>query len=168
MSFEVICKIYLIPWQLKLYLTFTLLMASGLTLALPQASSNSTSSTSSGPSGAQVTSQAAFSSGAGNNNADLSAGVAGSDSYTCYNGGWQNFPDHSKWVSFTDMFNSNKASMKSQCSGLNTTADTDDQIGYVYNAIMEVSKASLVDPRYILATVMQEVCFVTKWLQTES
>ncbi|KIM96920.1 hypothetical protein OIDMADRAFT_204668 [Oidiodendron maius Zn] len=54
------------------------------------------------------------------------------------------------------MFNSNKASMKSQCGGVGSTADTDDQTGYIYNAIIEVSKASLVDPRYILATVMQE------------
>ena len=133
-------------------------MATSLTLAIP------TSGTNTGPTSAQVTSQAAFSSGAGNNKVNLNAGVPGNDVYTCYSGGWQNFPDQSKWLSFTDMFNNNKPLMKSGCSGLGVQADTDDQVGYVYNAIMEVSKASLVEPRFILAIIMQEVCHLVRLL----
>jgi hypothetical protein len=117
--------------------------------------------TGTGPAGAQVTNPAAFSSGAGTNSPDLNTGVSGSDTYTCYSGGWQSYPDQSKWVSFSSMWNANKAAMTSGCSGLGVTPEnTAGQVGQVYNSILQVSAASLVDPRFILAIILQEVRYV--------
>ena len=153
---EVFLDIWLISRQSKIYLT--LLITSGLTFAIP------TSSAITGPTCARVTNQKAFTSGAGNKEPDpsLSPGVAGSDEYKCYSGDWQEYPDKSKWVSFTKMFKDNRAMMNSGCADLKLEGDSNDQIDYVHNAIIEVSKASLVDPRFILAIIMQEVCHFDK------
>lgn len=140
--------------QSKIYLT--LFIASRLTLAIPTANA--------GPTGAQVTNAEAFTSGAGNKEPNLGEGAAGTDSYTCYTGGWQSFPDKSKWVSFTSMFDANKPLMKSRCAGLGVDANTDAQIENIHDAILEVAKASLIDPRFGLAIVIQEVCHAIKLL----
>lgn len=140
-------SLWLTLYQLTTYLG--LLICSGLTLAIP--------ATNVGQGGVQVTNPAAFTSGAGNKDISLNTGAAASDSYTCHSGGWQSFPDNTKWVSFAAMFDANKPLMKSGCGGLNVAADTDEQIGQLYNAILQVSKASLVDPRFGLAIIMQEV-----------
>jgi hypothetical protein len=139
----------------------SLFMIISLTLAVPAPQSGT------GPTSAQVTNAAAFSSGAGTQSPNLNAGATGSGSYTCYSGGAQNFPDQSKWVSFADMFNANKQAMTTGCSGLGVQPeDTEEQIGQIYNAILQVSTASLVDPRFGLAIIMQEVCQV-KFTRTE-
>jgi hypothetical protein len=48
--------------------------------------------------------------------------------------------------------------MKSGCGDIKVVADTDAQIGQIYNAVLQVSTAALVDPRFALAIIMQEVC----------
>lgn len=111
------------------------------------------------PSSAQVTNQAAFDSGAANNNNSniQDSSVAPVDAYNCYYGDASGFPDKSKWISFEDMFNGYKPAMAQGCSNLGISPDdTGEQIGQIYNAIQQVSIASLVDHRFILATIMQE------------
>lgn len=134
------------------YLIPSVLLAS-TALALPTAEMHTRDT------GATVTNDDAFTTGAGNkNNAQTSDGIgAGADEYNCYSGGWQNYPDKSKWVSFDDMFNANKPAMAQGCSDLGLSPDdTGNQIGWIYNALQSVSEASLVDHRFLLATVMQE------------
>ncbi|RFU36325.1 hypothetical protein B7463_g114, partial [Scytalidium lignicola] len=114
----------------------------------------------SNPSAAQVTSSQAFSSGAGNtNNANIydGTGTGGSDTYNCYYGSWENYPPSSEWIEFDDMFNQYKPVMAQGCGNLGLSPeDTGEQIGQIWNAIQQVAQASLVDHRYILATIMQE------------
>ena len=119
----------------------------------------------SNPSSQQVTSSQAFSTGAGNtNNAnyDDGTGNGGSDTYNCYYGSYTGFPDKSKWIQFDAMFNNAKSAMKSSCANLGSSAfgpgDSDQQIGLLWNSIQQVAEASLVDHRFILAVIMQEVC----------
>lgn len=118
----------------------------------------------SNPSGAKVTSTQAFNTGAGNkNNANIQDGTGnrGSDTYNCYYGGYQNFPDKSKWVEFEAMFNYAKTAMRNSCADLQSSAsapgDSDQQIGLMYNSIQKIAQASLVDHRFILAVILQEV-----------
>ncbi|KAL7930650.1 hypothetical protein V8C35DRAFT_131997 [Trichoderma chlorosporum] len=124
----------------------------------------------SNPSTQKVTSSAAFSSGAGNNNnANIFDGTGnrGSDTYKCYSGGWQNFPPQSEWVEFDAMWNYTKNAMASSCADLgigicgktgsaSAPGNTGEQTGLIWNAIQQVAQASLVDHRFILATIMQE------------
>lgn len=71
--------------------------------------------------------------------------------YYCFNGPASNFPPFENWMNYTQMFDLNQAtSMSLEESG--------PIQGDIWNAILEVSAASLVDPRLILAVIMQEVC----------
>lgn len=92
----------------------------------------------------------------------------------CYYGGWENFPPSSEWVEFDAMWNYSKSAMSTSCSDLGVGScsngagafgdgDTGEQIGLIWNAIQQVAEASLVDHRFILATVLQEVSLATKW-----
>lgn len=114
------------------------------------------------PAHSQVTISNAFNTGAGNrDNANIHDGIGnrGTDSYTCYYGGWENFPPSSKWVEFEAMWNYSISAMRSSCGDIGiTTEDTEQQIGDIYNAIQQVAINSLVDHRFILATIMQESC----------
>ncbi|KAF2185546.1 hypothetical protein K469DRAFT_531580, partial [Zopfia rhizophila CBS 207.26] len=65
-----------------------------------------------------------------------------------YSGPWQNFPAMNTWLSFDDMFERNKNSMKS-------TGNTWDDIGRINVAIRECAKLG-VDERVILGIIMQE------------
>ncbi|QKX59671.1 uncharacterized protein TRUGW13939_06811 [Talaromyces rugulosus] len=91
-------------------------------------------------------------------NADDGVG-AGTDSYSYYTGdgstgaGW---PDQSKWVSFSDMFEANKANMLVGCEWMSVPDDTDDEIQELQDAINQVAQETFVDHRFILAIVMQE------------
>jgi hypothetical protein len=82
--------------------------------------------------GAQVTNGHGFDTGAGNSNngnVDDGNGNGAIDAYTCYSGGWQNYPDSSKWISFQDMWNSNVGAMMQGCSALGLSPDdTQDQV----------------------------------------
>ncbi|KAL7920314.1 hypothetical protein ACQKWADRAFT_322215 [Trichoderma austrokoningii] len=115
----------------------------------------------SNPSSQKVTSSAAFSSGAGNNNNNANiydgTGNAGSDTYKCYQDGWQNFPP-----------NCPKNAMAGSCSNLGIggscsngagafgAGNSGEQTGLIWNAIQQVAQTSLVDHRFILATILQE------------
>jgi hypothetical protein len=79
------------------------------------------------------------------------------DSYTCYYGGWQNFPPSSKWVEFDAMWDYTKLAMQSGCGELGINPqDIGEQIGEIWNAIQQIATNSLMDHRFILATIMQE------------
>jgi flagellum-specific peptidoglycan hydrolase FlgJ len=62
------------------------------------------------------------------------------------------FPLHSQWMNFVDMFNLNKQ------YSMSDSGSSGEQIGEIWNAILQVSQESKVDPRLILAVVIQEVC----------
>ena len=85
---------------------------------------------------------------------------SGTDAYKVYEGdgstgaGW---PATTAWVSFEDMFNANKAAMKTSCSRLyNVTDNSDQEISAIHDSICAVAKASKVDHRFILAVMMQQ------------
>ena len=121
----------------------------------------------SNPSSQQVTSSQAFSTGAGNrNNANIydGTGNGGTDIYKCYYGSYTGFPPSSQWIEFDDMFNYAKNALTASCSNVASTGpgDSGEQIGQIYNAIQQVAESSLVDHRFILAVILQEVslCFI--------
>lgn len=85
---------------------------------------------------------------------------AGEDAYIFYKGdgsvgaGW---PAADKWVSFSDMFEANKAVMKTSCSSIFQLEDnTDEEISAIQSSIDSVAEATKVDHRFILAVIMQE------------
>jgi len=65
-----------------------------------------------------------------------------------YSGPWQNFPAMSTWLTFDQMFERNKNSMRS-------TGSTADDVGRINVAIRECAKLG-VDERVILGIIMQE------------
>lgn len=67
---------------------------------------------------------------------------------TWYSGPWSNFPPMSTWLSFDDMFDRNKNSMRS-------TGSTWDDIGRINVAIRNAAQMG-VDERVILGIIMQE------------
>jgi hypothetical protein len=71
------------------------------------------------------------------------------------------------------MWNYSKSALSTSCSDLGVGScsdgagafgdgDSDEQIGLLWNAIQQVAESSLVDHRYILATVLQEVDTLSK------
>lgn len=57
------------------------------------------------------------------------------------------------------MWNNNAPFILTGCTNLGVSPDTtEQQLGFIYEAIQSVAQASLVDHRFILATIMQEVC----------
>jgi hypothetical protein len=147
-----------------------------------------------------VTSSAAFTSGAGNNdnnNIYDGTGTVGNDEYSksmryilfrnehafsqqriyltradCYFGSAAGFPDKSKWIEFDAMWNFSKPSLTSSCSDLGIgscsngagafdAGDSGEQIGQIWNAIQQIAETSLVDHRFILATILQEVSYLS-------
>lgn len=77
------------------------------------------------------------------------------------------------------MWNYSKSAMSTSCSDLGVGScsngagafgdgDTGEQIGLIWNAIQQVAEASLVDHRFILATILQEVSFATHCRQDKS
>ncbi|KAG4034284.1 hypothetical protein MFRU_003g02540 [Monilinia fructicola] len=128
-----------------------------ISLAAPLDARGSSSS----PTNAKVTLAAAFTSGAGNKdpNSTLSAGVGkGTDTYKCYSGDWQSFPPSSRWVSFDAMWNKSTTYLKESCAntGAFGSGDSPAQIQSMYDSILSVASASLVDPRFIYAIILQE------------
>jgi hypothetical protein len=72
------------------------------------------------------------------------------------------------------MWNYTKKAMEESCSDLGVgscangagafgAGDSGEQIGLIWNAIQQIAEASLVDHRYILATIMQEVSYLHYW-----
>lgn len=112
------------------------------------------------PSYAQVNNTIAFENGGGTHqsiNVTEDGIGAGQDVYTYYQGDAANFPDHTRWVSFGDMWNANLPNIKQSCGWLGYPPDNSaDDNAYLFNAIQDRANASLVDHRYILAVVLQE------------
>ncbi|TAQ89314.1 hypothetical protein B7494_g2359 [Chlorociboria aeruginascens] len=136
----------------------------GVTVAVPTVhnltSNNQLSVLVSNPSTQKVTSSTAFTNGAGNtNNANTGDGVgSGNDAYNCYYGSWESYPPKSEWVSFDDMWSYAEGDLGSSCDYIQSTGagDSAAQIQDIYNAIQQVAESSLVDHRFIFATIMQE------------
>jgi hypothetical protein len=107
-----------------------------------------------------VTNEEAFTTGGATHNSvnDTNDGIgAGQDTYTYYQGDETNFPPLSSWISFDDMWNNNLPLLQTSCSGLDLSPDNSPEvIQDIYNAIQTVANVSLVDHRYIFATVLQE------------
>jgi glucan 1,3-beta-glucosidase len=81
---------------------------------------------------------------------DGNAGYNDPQYYYCFSGPASNFPPFQNWMNFYTMFDLNQnTSMVYEESG--------PIQGDIYNAITQISQASLVDARLILAIVMQEV-----------
>ncbi|KAL4995222.1 hypothetical protein BDV10DRAFT_175162 [Aspergillus recurvatus] len=68
--------------------------------------------------------------------------------------GW---PAHDNWwPDFEEMFEANRDTMRQSCAQWNVPNNSDDEIDNISSAIKEVSSSSGVDPRFILAIVIQE------------
>ncbi|KAL4962737.1 uncharacterized protein BDV14DRAFT_177861 [Aspergillus stella-maris] len=68
--------------------------------------------------------------------------------------GW---PDHANWwPSFDEMLEANKDTMRQSCDQWGVPNTTDDEINDISDSIQEVASESGVDPRFILAIVVQE------------
>ncbi|KAL4955801.1 hypothetical protein BDW69DRAFT_159902 [Aspergillus filifer] len=68
--------------------------------------------------------------------------------------GW---PDHANWwPSFEEMLEANKDTMRQSCDQWGVPNTTDDEINDISDSIQEVASESGVDPRFILAIVVQE------------
>lgn len=112
------------------------------------------------PSTAQVNNTAAFTNGGATHNSvsDLTDGIgAGADTYTYYSGNASQFPASSKWISFGDMWNNNLDTIKNSCTWLKEGKNNSPQmVTDIYDSIQSRANASLVDHRFILATILQE------------
>ncbi|KAK3376607.1 hypothetical protein B0T24DRAFT_700329 [Lasiosphaeria ovina] len=94
-------------------------------------------------------------------NVDLAAGKTAAenpDTYTFFKGDGsaaQGWPTEDEWINFNDMFTRNNAAMGKGCPGgvtENTAAENED----IRVSIIAVASAAAVDPRFVLAAVMQE------------
>jgi hypothetical protein len=89
--------------------------------------------------------------------------LQGRESATSYNvfggdgsttDGW---PAISDWVSsFDTMFEANKGVMSSSCAQWGVADNTDDEISAMSSSIQSVASSTGIDPRFILAIIMQE------------
>lgn len=112
------------------------------------------------PSTAQVNNTAAFTSGGATRKSvnDTSDGSgAGQDVYTYYHGPASNFPPSERWIDFDAMWKANLNTFQNSCGWLNEGPNnTPEMIQDIYDAIQNRANASLVDHRFILATILQE------------
>ena len=116
----------------------------------------------SNPSKQQVTLAEAFTTGAGNtDNAKTNdgTGTAGNDVYNCYYGGWESFPPSEEWASFEKMWSFAQTALEESCASTLSfgPGDSSAQIQDIYDSIQQVAESSLVDHRFILVTILQEV-----------
>ncbi|KAF2859252.1 carbohydrate-binding module family 18 protein [Piedraia hortae CBS 480.64] len=87
------------------------------------------------------------------------SGGQGSDSYKHYTGngepssGW---PSQDSWVSFDHMWNSNLQLISSSCVEFSQTINSKDENNDLKSAIQSVANDANIDPRFVLAIVMQE------------
>lgn len=72
-----------------------------------------------------------------------------SSSYKCFNGNVEKYPAMDEWLSFEEMYKLNKPTMMQ--------SQSEDIVNNIHKAIVDVSKASKLDARFILAIIMQEV-----------
>ena len=67
--------------------------------------------------------------------------------------GW---PAQSKWLDFETLWNFNVPIMQQSCANWNVPNDSTDEIANMKTAINNVASSSGVDPRFLLAIIMQE------------
>lgn len=67
--------------------------------------------------------------------------------------GW---PSRNQWISFNAMWDTVKPYIGTECIGNGATPNTDEETQQVREAILSVSAKSLIDPRFVLAVMMQE------------
>lgn len=112
------------------------------------------------PPDSQVTNEAAFESGAATKDdppTNHDGTGAGEDKYVYYEGDASNFPTSDQWMSYQQMWTNNLPTIQGACSTLGDgDDDSSEQIGYIADAIKNISIASYVDHRFILAIIMQE------------
>ena len=124
------------------------------------------------PSDAKVTNQQAFNLGGAtkndpNNVQDSNATPV--DEYVYYQGDASNFPDSSKWISFKDMWNGNLNTLQNSCKWLDQGENNSpEMIQQIFDAIQDRANASLVDHRFIFATILQESNGCPRVGETES
>lgn len=83
---------------------------------------------------------------------NLNAGsTAVQSGYKCYGGIPSAYPKFSQWLSFNKLWSNNLADITNNNGG-NTQI-----VGWIKSSILSVAQASNVDPRMILAIVLQEV-----------
>ncbi|CZT15285.1 uncharacterized protein RCC_01149 [Ramularia collo-cygni] len=79
------------------------------------------------------------------------------DEYHLYKGEWTEFPGSEDWVSFDEMWDSNLPSVKTACKDHGWGDDNSkDENEMIKSQIDYISKASLIDHRFILAIILQE------------
>jgi hypothetical protein len=86
--------------------------------------------------------------------ANLSDGTSGRSNpslYTCFSGPASNFPARSSWISFNAMW-----ALQTQ-DALTPIGDSAAEQQAIYNAILNVSSNAKIDPRVILAVIIDEV-----------
>ena len=109
---------------------------------------------------AQVNNTDAFTSGGATTtsvNATDDGSGAGRDVYTYYQGDASNFPPKQRWMSFDKMWSANLNTFKNSCGWLDEGSNNSlEVIQDIYDAIQDRANASLVDHRFILATILQE------------
>ena len=77
---------------------------------------------------------------------------AHTSTYQCYQGDISRYPSSEDWLSFDALWSINSEAIL-------TNNDGDENIRrYIHDSISQVADESNVDPRFILAAVMQEVC----------
>ncbi|EMC95420.1 hypothetical protein BAUCODRAFT_123866 [Baudoinia panamericana UAMH 10762] len=67
--------------------------------------------------------------------------------------GW---PAESQWVSFDYMFTANTPNMLASCAQWGVPNNSDDETADIKTAIQSIASSTGVDPRFILAVIMQE------------
>lgn len=126
----------------------------------------------------KVTNEDAFKNGGAVKHVKNSDGKDDSqDAYTLYQGAWDKFPKEDDWASFDHMWESNLGKIKKACKDhgwgdensyvptnllptlipkITDDPGSDEENDMIKSQIDWVSRASLVDPRFILAVVLQE------------
>ncbi|GAM88729.1 hypothetical protein ANO11243_067630 [Dothideomycetidae sp. 11243] len=66
------------------------------------------------------------------------------------------WPDESEWVEFDDMWDLNTPLIAESCQQWDVYDNSDDETAWLKEAISQIAEDANVDPRFILAIVMQE------------
>ena len=124
------------------------------------------------PSDAHVTKQEAFDLGGATYNDPANVDDSNAtpvDQYIYYQGDATKFPDPSKWISFKDIWNANLNTLQNSCQWLGQGENNSpEMIQHIFDAIQDRANASLVDHRFIFATILQESNGCPRVGETES
>jgi len=92
-----------------------------------------------------------------NNMTDGSTSINNPFVYQMYPGTSETFPSSSEWLAFDTMFEANRPIMLQSCGWNNWGPDNSNHlVNYIKTYIEDVSRDSHIDPRAILAVIMQE------------